>query len=1217
MLYDFFQRSLGSGRPRIPIGYMERMTFLFGECHCMNSSVSLQSYRAVSRCLDMWARVLDLLIEVSVASNTEETRDLGNLKAASELEECAKIVRNTICEYPTLHCEVAKYDDNFARAYRIDMKAVEHLKSFRATLKGKLSRLEGAPKRHLVLAVYSPYIPPLDVSQGTSELRQYIQHKVHLVCADDWSLAAVMVLFMEELRKYKTGGENDWIGQGWTFYKCIPLFRKEFSFKDGKGRIVTRAIGAPSMNTKVVELAANMPNDGTSKHSPLEVSVLSDRKTSVFFNPFAVGNVFKFSNLLVLKAKDGSLHTLDTLIQMAKLQASPELKICQVPAEVVSESGSYIDPALYVPELQDIHSLLERIVAEVQEAASDHYHWTCVPTPRLPEQYHFLESPASYPRRLLTTVPIPRPLAPAFSLPNHGPLRQTPLPSKLTSTPAAAPPPAPLAPPQTVLTPVSIDHHPPTLTPDLRTPESNDTTVSSAQTPSHTDGIAPIPPAATLSDPPPTPAIPSAPTPIEPISNDLTPLALAPLTSVSLGHHPPTLTPDLPAPGSNDTTVSSAQTPSRAAVTTPIPPAATPADPPPPPAIPTTPTPIEPIPPDPTPPASAPTLSTASSVALSGHPDDGSPCTTQGTSSQAPKPLGNIDLFNAATPNEPIPQASMAPPQASAPNLSAASSGALLSGQPDDGSTSTAAQRTFSQAPKPRGGISLFDAAQQFSTRDVTTTVVSGNYTYNVVNHNHNHGNIPLNDGAEASVEEIVIWLKGPKFRRIYEEALSQHSLGTGLWFIESVEFRQLVEGRDVIVWGTGMPCGGKTVISAFSFQRLKQIFNVQEFGVAIVGAYIRYMERPSLRDIFAGLLAQLAEDHPRACDYLRYVYFGKKREELSDMDLAESLEGAIRILSKVILIIDGLDEADDLVKDKLLQRLPHLGANVLITSRPLELYAHYIPDAMRISIEARGNDIDHFIEGKINSSSTLKAILDSKPNATKELQKRVRESSKGMFCVAELQMESVLNARSISAVRKAVNRYPKGVNVMYERTWERIKDQSAGDISIVHRVFIWMLHSARDLSVHELQDALAVSFEDKTYDAEHLIPVPVILSMCKGLVVVEERGRENSDEGGGGGQLDSYLRFVHDTTHEYLKRVQFPNFPSPQTYMAVTCAVYLREHQGELHAGDLDIDFDEESSSFLGYASEHWEKHAEASESEGSLDPSLRSFIFGSSLDD
>ncbi|KAF6757680.1 hypothetical protein DFP72DRAFT_1168025 [Ephemerocybe angulata] len=393
-----------------------------------------------------------------------------------------------------------------------------------------------------------------------------------------------------------------------------------------------------------------------------------------------------------------------------------------------------------------------------------------------------------------------------------------------------------------------------------------------------------------------------------------------------------------------------------------------------------------------------------------------------------------------------------------------------------------------SQAPNQQGNIEFFNAAQQLSIGTVTTTIVSGNCTYHVtVVNNNNYGNSPSTEGAEVPLEEIVAWLKGPKFLRIYEEALGQRLSNTGVWFIESEEFRQLVEGKDVVVWGTGMPGAGKTVISSFSLERLKEIFKGQE-GVGIVGAYIRYTERPPTRAIFAGLLSQLVKDHPCAYHYMRHIYIQKDRGDLSDLDMVKAFQDIVGLLSKVFLIIDGLDEADDGVKDDLLRALPSLGANVLITSRPLELYSPRLPHALHVSIEARTEDIDHFVEEKIKSSSKLQAILRGKLALTEMLKARIRESSRGMFLVARLQMD---------------------VEEMYKNTLDRINAQVAEDVSIAHRVFIWLLHSARDLLAHELQDALAISFEDETYDSIDIIPVSMILSMCGGFVTVEEQGEK------------------------------------------------------------------------------------------------------------
>ncbi|KAF5340349.1 hypothetical protein D9611_007920 [Ephemerocybe angulata] len=529
--------------------------------------------------------------------------------------------------------------------------------------------------------------------------------------------------------------------------------------------------------------------------------------------------------------------------------------------------------------------------------------------------------------------------------------------------------------------------------------------------------------------------------------------------------------------------------------------------------------------------------------------------------------------------------------------------------QPDDGPTTRDGEATSSQAPNQQGNIDFFNAAQQLSIGTVTTTIVSGNCTYHVtVVNNNNYGNSPSTEGAEVPLEEIVAWLKGPKFLRIYEEALSQRLPNTGLWFIESAEFRQLVEGKNVIVWGTGMPGAGKTVISSFSFERLKEIFQDQE-GVAIVGAYIRYTEKLPLRDIFAGLLTQLVEDHPCAFHYMRHLYIRKQREDLNAMEMVKALQHIVSMLLKVFLLVDGLDEADDLVRDELLQALPLLGANVLITSRPLDLYAHRIPNALHISIEARTEDIDHFVEEKVKSSSRLQAILSRKPALTNELKKRVRESSRGMFLVARLQMEGVTaKARSVSTLWDALKELPSGVDAMHQHTLKRINDQSPQDASIAHRVFIWMLYSTRDLSIHELQGALAVSFNNKTYDPDNVTPIPLILSMCGGFVTVEEKG-QNAIDGSEVNQLDLHFRFIHYTTHEFLKNVQFPDIPSPHTYMAVTCVVYLKEHEKQSREGDAassegaNSDSDGNSFPFLKYADQNWERLTDPLRSQGPLE--------------
>ncbi|KAF6747117.1 hypothetical protein DFP72DRAFT_611641 [Ephemerocybe angulata] len=516
-----------------------------------------------------------------------------------------------------------------------------------------------------------------------------------------------------------------------------------------------------------------------------------------------------------------------------------------------------------------------------------------------------------------------------------------------------------------------------------------------------------------------------------------------------------------------------------------------------------------------------------------------------------------------------------------------------------------------------QGSVNLFQDSQHLSIGTMTTTVVSGNCTYNVTVVKQETSSTLPQEAPGITPQDIVAWLKGPDFLRIYEEALRQRLYNTGTWFVESEQFRQLVEGQGVIVWGTGMPGTGKTVLSSFSLESLRQIFQGHE-GVAVVGAYIRYTEQPPLRDIFAGLLSQLVKNHTCAYHYMKHVYTsGKQNNDLPEIDMVRAFQDVVRLLSKVFLIIDGLDEADNAVKDGLLKLIPWLGCNVLITSRPLDLYAHHLPHALYVSIQAHTEDIDHFVEETIKSNSRLKAILRGKSALKEQLKLRVRETSKGMFLVARLQMDGVLEkGRSVSTLLKALDQLPSGVDEMYKHTLERINAQPDEDVSIAHRVFIWLLYSSRNLSLLELQHALAVSFEDEAYDPIDIVPGSMILSMCGGFVTVEEKGEKEGESDEYGNR--SYLRFIHYTTHDFLKTVVFFKFPSPHSYLAVTCLIYLRQLGGKLQEWEREEDEDLafglyfESNPFLSYADTNWGVHAAKSQGTGLLHPFIQTFLTG-----
>lgn len=169
---------------------------------------------------------------------------------------------------------------------------------------------------------------------------------------------------------------------------------------------------------------------------------------------------------------------------------------------------------------------------------------------------------------------------------------------------------------------------------------------------------------------------------------------------------------------------------------------------------------------------------------------------------------------------------------------------------------------------------------------------------------------------------------------------------------------------------------------------------------MAIAFAFLRYTEPHTSLEVLSALLSQFAEAHDGACATIRRVYdriIAKKGAKLKESDMISIFRDIVSSLSKVYVVLDGLDEASDELKNRLLRTLVSSGVNLLILSRPLEIFTHHTPDAIRLSIQARTEDIGRYVEDQVNQSARLQSILRGKPELVKLLCERVKEKSDGM----------------------------------------------------------------------------------------------------------------------------------------------------------------------------------------------------------------------------
>ncbi|KAF1937063.1 hypothetical protein EJ02DRAFT_357708, partial [Clathrospora elynae] len=90
----------------------------------------------------------------------------------------------------------------------------------------------------------------------------------------------------------------------------------------------------------------------------------------------------------------------------------------------------------------------------------------------------------------------------------------------------------------------------------------------------------------------------------------------------------------------------------------------------------------------------------------------------------------------------------------------------------------------------------------------------------------------------------------------------------------------------------------------------------------------------------------------------------------------------------------------------------------------------------------------------------------------------------------------------------------------MYRATMKRIDDQAERDSELATRALMWVSNAARLLNAQELCSALSLEPDDTEFDTDNLLDIELIVSVCAGLVIVEEESE--------------IIRLVHYTAQEY-----------------------------------------------------------------------------------
>ncbi|TFK28979.1 ankyrin [Coprinopsis marcescibilis] len=500
-------------------------------------------------------------------------------------------------------------------------------------------------------------------------------------------------------------------------------------------------------------------------------------------------------------------------------------------------------------------------------------------------------------------------------------------------------------------------------------------------------------------------------------------------------------------------------------------------------------------------------------------------------------------------------------------------------------------------------GVKLNNSPVTVAGRDVNNVV-------NVTNAYYNASETPATtDVDDALLVKILESLGELNFRRIYDDNLAKRTPETGREVIDSDWFREwLMDLLGGIVWGTGMPGAGKTVLACIVIEHLQKLVATSEANdVCLLFAFCRYTERLMVIDILLAILRQLLERYPQVLPYVKPMYQRHAREKTrpSEADVVDLLRqiATSGLFKKTFYILDGLDEAASDIQVDLLEILSSLPVHFFITSRPLDSLKDLVPHARFLTIIASDPDIALLVDQKIHRLPVLRNLLMKNATLKAEVVSIISSKSSGMFLLASLHLDMLKGCTNETQVRRALEGLPRGVDAMYGATMERIEALSEYEADLAKRALVWVAYAQAPLTVQELVLALSVCPQTLRFD-DKLEPAGIesILSLCCGLIEVEsipDWSRERID----------VVRFVHYSAAEYsIKNLELHYPEDPHALIASTCIVFLRHHGyhdvSSLESGndkglcDRFESLGRKQNSMASYPYKYWGSHAKKARS-------------------
>ena len=471
---------------------------------------------------------------------------------------------------------------------------------------------------------------------------------------------------------------------------------------------------------------------------------------------------------------------------------------------------------------------------------------------------------------------------------------------------------------------------------------------------------------------------------------------------------------------------------------------------------------------------------------------------------------------------------------------------------------------------------------------------------------------------------DIAQWLAPSNYEATYfsddlRSAWESRHPGTCTWILDRPEFKawtnsDLETAATRMLWLTGIPGAGKTVLSSFVIDKCSEISYQKPLASELYFFFkLTDGDKNSVLAVTRSLVYQLYSLFPArlASDIISLRDGSGKDHALSDQRLWDLFVKHAKGISGLVIVLDALDECDGV--DVLLRRLKLLlqvsCVKIFVVSRREEEIALELEDCPQIFIghECNKADIHSYVTTSIEEIPRFRG---------KPVQQRMigalSSGHGGMFLWAYLMIKELKELGTAKQVDDALSSLPQGLENLHERIITRLDANLRGaHRQLARSILMWVVCAVRPLRLVELQEVLRFEIGDgKTNDPslvdddEYLYSEKDVEMACGALVV----------------SRNQTLQLVHLSTKEILTRrplqmlsddprlAFYVDVQEASPHMAAQCLSYLKTHLDgtesltrpnleavprlQLTEENYDSTALLDNSPFIDYASISWQVH-------------------------